>query len=204
MFKLFNRLNNKQYKFKKISVFFDGCCRKDKKTLLRPYDVHYRNFKKNRGRGFIRKQAVIDCNSELLLFLDSTNVLPKNFAASLEITLTMQLVCAASGVINNHESACGISTRWRSRHLFKSEMTYNNFHDAESLTTYGTILRRAAVLDVGNFDPTLRHSEDKDLGKRLLNNGYKIIGDPNLVVYSIKKTPSYPYLKDTGGGMGRR
>lgn len=149
--------------------------------------MHYRNFKKNRGRGFIRKQAVVDCNSELLLFLDSTNVLPKEFCRIARDHFNDQLVCAASGVINNHESACGISTRWRSRHLFKSEMTYNNFHNTESLTTYGTMLRRPAVLDVGNFNPTLRHSEDKDLGKRLLINGYKIIGDPNLVVYSIKK-----------------
>lgn len=149
--------------------------------------MHYRNFKKNRGRGFIRKQAVIDCNSELLLFLDSTNVLPKEFCSIAQDHFNDELVCAASGVIKNHESVYGISTRWRSRHLFKSEMTYNNFHNTKSLTTYGTILRRPAVLDVGNFDPTLRHSEDKDLGIRLLNNGYKIIGDPNLVVYSIKK-----------------
>jgi cellulose synthase/poly-beta-1,6-N-acetylglucosamine synthase-like glycosyltransferase len=66
-------------------------------------------------------------------------------------------------------------------------MTYNNYHNTKSLTTYGTILRRSAVLDVGNFNSALRHSEDKDLGKRLLNAGYKIIGDPNLIVYSIKK-----------------
>ena len=77
--------------------------------------------------------------------------------------------------------ACG-------RHLFKENHQFpSHVHDATSLTTYGTIFRRSAVIDVGNFNSSLRHSEDKDLGKRLLNDGYKIIGDPNLVVYSIKK-----------------
>ena len=123
----------------------------------------------------------------MLLFLDSTNVLPREFCNIARKHFNDDLVCGASGVIINHESAYGISAKWRSRHLFKADMTYNNYHNTKSLTTYGTILRRSAVLDVGNFNSALRHSEDKDLGKRLLNAGYKIIGDPNLIVYSIKK-----------------
>ena len=96
-------------------------------------------------------------------------------------------VCAVSGLINNDPKQNGFCKNWRSRHLFKEEFDFGTeFHDAKSLTTYGTILRRSAVLDVGNFNPSLRHSEDKDLGKRLLNAGYKIIGDPNLIVYSMK------------------
>ena len=122
-----------------------------------------------------------------MLFLDSTNVLPNEFCSIASEHFNNVLVCAASGVINNHQSIYGISAEWRARHLFKSDMTYNNFHFTKSLTTYGTMLRRSAVLDVGNFNSTLRHSEDKDLGVRLLNAGYKIIGDPNLIVYSIKK-----------------
>lgn len=119
--------------------------------------------------------------------MDSTNVLPNEFCRIASEHFNNELVCAASGVINNHESVHGISAKWRSRHLFKSYMTYNNFHFTKSLTTYGTMLRRSAVLNAGNFNSTLRHSEDKDLGQRLLSAGYKIIGDPNLIVYSIKR-----------------
>ena len=48
---------------------------------------------------------------------------------------------------------------------------------------------------VGNFNPELRHSEDRELGNRLLKAGYKIIGDPNLVVYSIKKDSALSVLE---------
>ena len=97
-------------------------------------------------------------------------------------------VSAVSGLINNNSNVDSFASKWRGRHLFKENHHFGKqVHDAKSLTTYGTILRRSAVMDVGNFNPSLRHSEDKDLGKRLLDAGYKIIGDPNLVVYSIKK-----------------
>ena len=89
-----------------------------------------------------------------------------------------------------------MALNWRGRHLFKQDHDFGKIsHEAVSLTTYGTILRRSSVLDVGNFNPSLRHSEDRDLGKRLLNSGYKIIGDPNLVVYSIKKDSIFSVLE---------
>ena len=68
-------------------------------------------------------------------------------------------------------------------------------HEAKSLTTYGTILRRSAVLDVGNFSPNLKHTEDNELGIRLLDAGYKIIGDPNLIVYSMKNDTTLSVLE---------
>jgi GT2 family glycosyltransferase len=51
------------------------------------------------------------------------------------------------------------------------------------LITYGTLMRRSAVLEVGNFDPQLRHSEDKELGERLLAKGYHIVFDPSVAVF---------------------
>ena len=50
--------------------------------------------------------------------------------------------------------------------------------------TYGTLVKKSIILNAGNFDPRLQHSEDEDLGQRLLNLGYKSIGDPKLITYS--------------------
>jgi len=38
------------------------------------------------------------------------------------------------------------------------------------------------VLEVGNFNPDLPHSEDIELGKRLLESGYDIVADPSVPV----------------------
>ena len=40
------------------------------------------------------------------------------------------------------------------------------------------------ILHAGNFDPNYQHSEDEELGERLVKHGFKSIGDPLLIAYS--------------------
>ena len=157
-------------------------------SIISDYNVKLVKGSKNVGRGAIRKTAIEIVDSDFILFCDSTNLLPQDFILDSIDAFKDKKISAVSGRISNDKSLKGYVASWRSRHLFKENFNFgSSYLDATSLTTYGTILRRSAVLDVGNFNPSLRHSEDKDLGKRLLNAGYKIIGDPKLVVYSIKK-----------------
>ena len=52
-----------------------------------------------------------------------------------------------------------------------------------------TLFMRQAIEKVGGFDPKLRFKEDQDMGDRLAEAGYQIIGDPELQVYpSISNT----------------
>ena len=46
------------------------------------------------------------------------------------------------------------------------------------LITYGTLLRRNAIEEVGGFDRRLRFKEDQEMGERLAGAGYRVIGDP--------------------------
>jgi GT2 family glycosyltransferase len=73
--------------------------------------------------------------------------------------------------------------RWRGRHLFKEKNPPTIRHKT-SLITWGTIVRKSIVLEAGNYNKHLCHSEDFDLGKRLLQRGYDVIFDPNLKVLS--------------------
>jgi GT2 family glycosyltransferase len=43
-------------------------------------------------------------------------------------------------------------------------------------------VRKSAVVSVGNYNPLLRHSEDAELGERLLAAGYDIVFDPSAAV----------------------
>ena len=148
------------------------------------------------GRGFCRNLAINELTEPFIFFLDASNVVKKGYVKMALSHFNNEKVAAVSGLINNNFINDSFATKWRGRHLFKENHQFGKqVHDAKSLTTYGTILRRSAVMDVGNFNLSLRHSEDKDLGKRLLNAGYKIIGDPNLVVYSIKKDSVFSVLE---------
>ena len=150
----------------------------------------------NKGRGYCRAFAVNNLDAQLVLMVDASNLLPPNFVKNAISNFSDPMVSAVSGLIHNDPQIDKFTSQWRGRHLFKQNYNFGTtVHESKSLTTYGTILRRSAVLEVGNFNPKLVHSEDKELGNRLLKAGYKIIGDPNLTVYSIKKDTIFSVLE---------
>lgn len=178
-----------------INIYDDGSC-KDPTSICVSTNTKLHQFKKNKGRGFIRNKATSIAASDLILFCDATNILSENFIKEALHYFDQKEVAAVSGKILNHPNFKNFSSEWRGRHLFKECFDFGSVaREATSLTTYGTILRRSAVLAVGNFDSQLTHSEDKELGIRLLKAGYKIIGDPNLSVYSIKKETTLSVLE---------
>ena len=63
------------------------------------------------------------------------------------------------------------------------------------LITYGTVLRRCAINKVGGFNTKLKYKEDQELGERLSMNGYFIIGDPNIKIFSIKNNNFFQLME---------
>lgn len=188
-------ISSQGIKLSDIHVYDDGS-HTDPSSICESTGTNLLRFKKNKGRGFIRNKVVCDADSDLILFCDATNILSKQFIEDALHYFDQNQVAAVSGKITNHPSVNNFTAMWRGRHLFKESFDFGTIaQEASSLTTYGTILRRSAVLDVGNFNPALMHSEDKELGNRLLKVGYKIIGDPNLTVYSIKKDTIFSALE---------
>lgn len=49
------------------------------------------------------------------------------------------------------------------------------------------MVRKQAIIDVGNFNSDLRQCEDQEMGDRLIKHGYKIISDPSIFTYSLRK-----------------
>lgn len=134
----------------------------------------------NLGRGAARNHAILVAKGEIVTCCDATNILPTDFVKRLLHWFDDPNVAAVYGRIQD-PNPNGVVARWRSRHLFKAGCTMEVSHQAP-LITYGTLMRRSAVLNVGNFNRALRHSEDKELGDRLLATGYDIVFDPSVPV----------------------
>ena len=179
-------IQSQQTSIREIIVWDDGS-KESPKELLTFNNVHIKANSITKGRGFVRNALCREASNEIILFCDGTNRLPSNFV-NIGITHFQNPMCAAvSGLIINDKSLQGTSIRWRGRHLFKEEFNFGETHqNVHNLTTYGTLIRRSVVLEVGNFNENLWHSEDKELGKRIVAAGYKIIGDPKLFAHSIK------------------
>jgi len=135
----------------------------------------------NQGRGSTRHWAMLESEGDIVVCCDATNVLPSDFVTRLLPWFDDRKVAAVYGRIQD-PNPTGVVARWRARHLFKACHTMHVSLRA-SLITYGTLMRRSAVLEVGNFDPALRHSEDIELGDRLLAKGYHIVFDPSVPVF---------------------
>jgi glycosyltransferase involved in cell wall biosynthesis len=152
------------------------------KAVAEQLGVRVIAMQRNVGRGSVRATAMEQAHQELVLCCDATNHLPDDFMVGASRWFVDPSVAAVFGRIWQSDARC-VSDRWRGRHLFKMQEGMAVQHRA-LLATYGCVLRRNAVLQVGNFDPSLRHSEDAELGQRLLAAGFDVVFDPSLHVVS--------------------
>jgi glycosyltransferase involved in cell wall biosynthesis len=154
--------------------------------LLEAAGVRVYRQPRNLGRGASRRLAMQEARNPFVLCCDATNVLPPDFCRRSTDWFTDSKVAAVFGRITQRSGGDAV-TRWRGRHLFKIPrpgMTALPAEHRACLSTYGAIVRQSAVLAVGNYDPALRHSEDADLGRRLLAADWDVVRDPSLEVVS--------------------
>lgn len=140
----------------------------------------------NGGRGPARRRGMDETSAPFVVCCDATNVLPRDFTSQAMAWMKHPEVAAAYGRISQRPGGNAV-IRWRGRHLFKIEVLQNPAVEVSTFATYGAIVRRSAVEAVGNYDSSLRHTEDAELGTRMLKSGWKIIYDPELVVYSVAR-----------------
>lgn len=152
---------------------------------LRNLPVRLLRSPDNQGRGSARAWAMSEAKGNWVVCCDATNVLPVDFVEQALRRCDKDDVAAVCGRITQPPGK-GVVHRWRGRHLFKAYQPGQLSEDA-SLATYGAIMRKSAVLEVGNYDSALRHSEDAELGERLRAAGWKVIQDPSLLVISVSR-----------------
>jgi glycosyltransferase involved in cell wall biosynthesis len=139
------------------------------------------------GRGAARNSAMDALEAEFVLCCDATNRLEPDFTERALEHFADARVAAVFGRLRSGFSDTA-PERWKQRHLFKADGPQGTRHGAY-LSTWGAIVRRAPVQACGGYDRSLRHSEDADLGERLLRAGYDVVHDTSLgVVSSVRNT----------------
>lgn len=137
---------------------------------------------KNLGRGAARATAMQEAGGDLVICCDATCMLESDFLKNALPWFADEKVAGVFGSSIQPEALNALD-RWRERHLFKTAAFTVPEHGA-LLATGGAVLRASAVKAAGNFNPDLHHSEDADLGRRLLAAGNDVIHDPALKVAS--------------------
>jgi cellulose synthase/poly-beta-1,6-N-acetylglucosamine synthase-like glycosyltransferase len=156
------------------------------KQKVKEMGVELLENKKNLGRGHTRAKALERAKNDFVLCCDATNILENDFLAKVLPYFKDSAVASVSGRLRSTDTQ-STTARWRSRHLFNEDVEPGPARPCKMLITYGTLMRRNPVMKVGNFDPTLTHTEDNELGLRLHAKGYKILGAPDAIIRSIAK-----------------
>jgi len=164
-----------------ILVIDDGST-DDSVAQLAGLPVRVVRHARNLGRGAVRATAMREARGELVLSLDATNRLPEDFVARARPWFDFPHTAAVFGPICDPQPA-GAVARWRARHVFQQGSVAPDPLPGALLATYGTVVRAAAVSRVGGYNPALRHSEDGELGRRLLAAGEGVIFVPELTTF---------------------
>jgi GT2 family glycosyltransferase len=164
----------------------DDASTDDSVAVARSLNVEVKVNPRNCGRGYTRARAMREAGHELVLACDATKKLAPDFLAIALKWMDSPKVAAVFGrVVRNHQSSA--VERWESRHIFK-ENSPGVTNNRASLATGGVLMRRSSILQAGNFKDSLRHSEDIDLGNRLLAAGFKVVFDPTLRIMQVGRT----------------
>ncbi len=133
-----------------------------------------------KGRGHMRSLSIEGSTHPFILSCDAAvhptqDCLEKGMAHFKDAR-----VAAVFGRLEDRQTNPSYIHRWRKRYLLGQEKTYP-YTDKASLQTGAVIFRKAAILEVGNFNKNYVQAEDKELGERLLKASWKIVYDPNML-----------------------
>jgi len=129
--------------------------------------------------------------SEIVGFVDADAKVDHNWLAEITKHLNDKQVAGAAGAMRT----------WNSQSLiprcigYELESRYNNPKKVIRASTTNLVLKRAAIEEVGGFDETLDTGYDADIGFRIDDLGYRIVFEPEAIVYHFHRPAFLSYWK---------
>ena len=139
------------------------------------------SLKKNGGAAKARNIGIQNSKGDLIAFLDSDDVwyVDKLSKQVREFDTNNNIVAAFCGVV-----IVKPGSDYRHHYIPKPEITLNELYHSSLLVTMScALIKKAAILDAGGFDETLRNCEDWDLFIRLAERGNISVVQQELVEY---------------------
>jgi GT2 family glycosyltransferase len=143
-------------------------------AIAQSFGVRLIRLKRNSGPAAARNAGVAASSAPLLFFLDADVVIPPSFLERAMETLGGRP--EFSGLFCSYCRGTALNDTC-SRHKNLLHHWTHQTASPEAVTFCGGfgLLRRAAFLEVGGFDPRRRFLEDVDLGYRLHRAGHRIL-----------------------------
>ena len=156
---------------------------------VKAYPVKYR-YQRNQGPATARNAGAGEAQGEIILFTDSDCVPSDNWIAEMIKPFKDKEVVAVKG---------GYKTRQKSMVArfaqIEFEERFEMLKKAESIDmvdTYSAGYRKEIFLQMGGFDPyfPVANNEDTELSYRMSKLGYKMVFNPDAIVYHLNHPSS--------------
>lgn len=151
--------------------------------IIRKFRTKIIRNKENSGPAYSRNVGAKEAKGDILIFMDSDVIMPKNFFESIDKNIKRASAIVFMPQIPSNKSLATI------HYLTRINYNYLNM-DKFIDTVYGSlfVIKKKIFRKIGMFDefyktPSL---EDTDLGNRLYNRGYKIL---------LLKSPRFIHIK---------
>ena len=146
-------------------------------------DLKVIRLEHNKGRGFVRSLAMQEAAHELVFCCDSTKQVCPNFIENCLPWFNDESVAAVRGHFVLPEIT-SVAQRWASRHIYREQENFIRSSNA-SFISAAAMVRKSVIMKLGNFNPSLEHSEDRAMSEAILAAGYQVGFSPELEVYPI-------------------
>lgn len=176
---------NQSYPIDQFFVIDDGS-RDDSVSIVKSMGIEVIEGGINRGRGWARNHAMQLSKHEFVLCCDAGKSIETNFLENAMPWFENLKIASIYGSLRQKNPRTA-AERWRGIYLYKERDLVGDMVNMESpLITYATLVRRSYVMEVGNYNTSYTHTEDKDLGLRLNEKGYITMSDGNLISYTLE------------------
>ena len=160
-----------------ILVIDDGSTDDSAEIAARYSAITLIRHERNRGLAAARNTAFGSARCELVASLDADCIAEPDWLANLAPQMQDREVAGVGGSLAEGVQV-SLADRWRSAHM-PQEWGAAWIRNPRFLFGCNNLFRKAAVLEVGGYDETMRtNGEDCDLSRRLLAKGWQLIYDP--------------------------
>jgi glycosyltransferase involved in cell wall biosynthesis len=146
-------------------------------------------FDKGKGLGYARSLGVKTSASEFILFIDSDTIISKKYIDHLAFLMLSDRNVAISRGLLLFSTNASFVTILENFSRCVCYFIYKKLSEVH-IGAEGLFARREAILDIGNFNPYMRVSEDEDLAMRILSKGWKAIITSKVFYEPAKHTSS--------------